>query len=521
MDHQPENLLSNLPIIRIYTAFTSLILSIFAFYSDDLINSDGIMYLHMAQAFLDGGLSATQQIYDWPFFSILIAGFHTISSLPLELSAAIINSGLFVLLTDALLLISSRLVNNHTQLILAAILILSFYPINEYRDFIIRDIGYWAFCSLALYQFIKFIERPRLSSSSGWQVAILTAILFRIEGIVILLALPLYTFFIYRPIIAFKHTLHLFYLFILGFITVTTIFIGKSGLETAFGKLTSVSSYINFERVLNRLDKKSDILASQVLNQYSDEYSSMVLIAGLLFMLLFKVVKAFSFSYIALSIIGIWREKRLFINSIQPLLIYFITINILILTTFLFKRYFISSRYAVIALIGLFLVFLPIITQMMERIWLQKNKFLSAFIALLITASLIDSYNQSTSKTYIKDAAHWASNNLPVNSFILTDDQFLNYYFHTLSPRATLCVGPIYQKPKEIDYRGVTVKQQQECKPYIKQGYQAFDYLVVVIKPEHKRLRTFLATTNLELLFESKDNRENKAAVYKIIKVRK
>ena len=517
MNNQPDSISTYLPVTRIYTALVSLVLSVFAFYSDDLINSDGIMYLQMAQAFLDGGFSATQQIYDWPFFSILVAGFHSVSSLSLGLSAVIINSGLFVLLTDALLLISSKLVSSRIQLITAAILILSFFPINEYRDFIVRDLGYWAFCSVALYQFIKFIEQPKLGTATYWQVAISLAILFRVEGIVILIALPLYSFFIYKPFDAIKHSIQLSYLVILAAAILGTTVIGQSGLEAAFGKLSSLTNYINFEHFSRRLAKNSDIIANKVLNHYSAEYSTMILVAGLLYMLLFKLIKAFSFYYIALSGISLWREKKLLISAIQPFFIYFITVNFLILTIFLFKQYFISSRYAVMLIIALLMLFLPVITQTIERAWTQKHKPVAILITLLIVASVIDGFSQSNSKSYIKETARWASDNLPADAYALTDDQFIHYYFTSNAPNATLCVGPVYQKAEDVDYRGVTAEQYEKCRPYTKQGYHAFDYLIVVEKHKHHQLKAFLETANVQSLFELDNQRGNKAVVYKIM----
>lgn len=519
MNMSSDSVSPHLSITRIYTALVSLTLSVFAFYSDDLINSDGIMYLQMAQTFLDGGLEATKEIYDWPFFSILIAGFHNISSLSLQLSATIINCSLFVIFTDALVLISSRLVNNRFQLVTAAILILSFYPINEYRDFIIRDIGYWAFCSVALYHLIKFIQQPKLLTATYWQVAISFATLFRVEGLVFFLALPLYSFFIDKPAKAFKHYVQLLYLLLSGGVLLSVTVIGQTGITSAFGKVASIANYLNPEPILRHMDRSSDIIADRILNQYSYEYSTMILVAGLLYMLIFKLVKAYSFSYIALSIMGIWREKKLFVSSLQPLFIFLILINVFVLSVFLFRHYFISSRYAVMVMIGFLLLFLPIIVQTFEKAWHQKQKWAVSIAAVLIVVSLVDAFAQSNSKSYIRETARWASQHLPAGSLVLTDDQFLHYYFTNTSPSAMLCVGPIYQKANRVDYRGVTPAQKQQCRPYVKQGYSAFDYLLVVEKKRNAALKGFLASISKELVFEQKNTRGNKASLYKIIKV--
>lgn len=70
--------------IRAFTALTSLLLSVFAYYSNDIINSDGILYMNMADAYLKGGLAETVKMFNWPFFSILVAYIHQFTSLSLK-----------------------------------------------------------------------------------------------------------------------------------------------------------------------------------------------------------------------------------------------------------------------------------------------------------------------------------------------------------------------------------------------------------------------------------------------------
>ena len=115
--------LQNLSRVRIFTAFISLIFSLQTVYFDDLINRDGILYLQTAELFMSEGLYATQGLLNWPFFSILISWVHQLTSLSLETAGFVLNGLLFILLTDALVLISSLLVVTPRQLIIAAILI--------------------------------------------------------------------------------------------------------------------------------------------------------------------------------------------------------------------------------------------------------------------------------------------------------------------------------------------------------------------------------------------------------------
>ena len=48
------------------------------------INRDGIMYLSQSQYIVEGNWDKAMKTYNWPFFSILIAGLHQLTGLSLE-----------------------------------------------------------------------------------------------------------------------------------------------------------------------------------------------------------------------------------------------------------------------------------------------------------------------------------------------------------------------------------------------------------------------------------------------------
>lgn len=488
-----NNLTTSLSNIRIVTASFSLFLSLFAFYTDDLINRDGVMYMEMAEAFLSGGLVATAKIYDWPFFSVLVAFIHQITGVALETSAIILNSLLFVMLTDVLVLLSNKLLPNTRQVSIAAILILCFPSLNEYRDFVIRDIGYWAFCSLALYRFILFVENANIKNASLWQVAAVIAILFRIEGAVILLALPLFVLMTHQPITQRLFQLvQLNYLLVSGLVIASTIAIGQIGFTQAFGKLATVTAYANTDALITTFNKKNTILETQILNQFSAEYSSLILISGFLVMLFYKLTKALSLGYIALYITSRWRKQALHDHPYFGLLLYFAILNLAILVAFIAKQYFIVDRYTVMMLISLLFLMLPRLCQLIESAWLSHNKKLIYVICLILLVTLIESITQSRSKSYIKETAIWASQNLPAESRVLTNDEFIRYYFQSHKGQATLTEDNINH-------------------------YKKHDYLIVVEKHRNLKLKDKLKTLTIESIFSIEGQRGNQASIYKVI----
>jgi hypothetical protein len=516
MDIQVSSL--NSTRVRIFTVLVSLLLSLQAVYFDDIINRDGIMYLQMVEAYLSGGLAATRIIFDWPAFPILVAWVHQITTFSIETSAFLTNSILFLLLTDALVLISGLIVSSQRQLIIASILILGFTPINEYRDFISRDVGYWAFSSLALYQFMLFIKSPNYKTATLWQVFMLIAILFRIEGSVILLALPLFLLFSRKPSEGLKRIIQASYLQIITLAAIVAFLLSQPDLMASFGKLSSISNYLDLSVYTNRLSQYTDVIEHQILNQYSEGYAAFILISGLLAMFAYKILKFFSVSYLIVYFVTASKTLPPHAKQLQQLLLYFFALNILILIAYLFKNYFISSRYTLMALISLLLIVMHSLSHGIERLWLGKNKVLLSVIAFALFYSVADTSTQSNRKTYIKDVAVWAAHNLPDDSLVMTDDHFILHYFDAEKTAASLCVKQLYKQSSFLKrYADTMPYTSGPCADIRSDSYLYFDYIIVVEKRRTTGLKDFLKTLNITMIHHTGKENKNGASVYKVI----
>lgn len=494
MNQSDNRFFLNFNQIRLLTAVSSLVLSVLAFYFNDIINRDGVMYMEMVEAYLDGGLQAMASIYDWPFFTMLVAWFSKGLSLPTELAASGLNCILFVIFTDALLLISRRILPNLQQVTIAGILILCFYSINEYRDYIIRDIGYWAFSTLALYQLIQYLDKPGLKYALLWQVCAMVALLFRIEGMVLLLVLPLFVLFSQPTRAGLTKLLQLNSLLIPVTLIVSTAALTATGWVEAFDKLSNYLAYLNTEALQQQLEQRLTILEEKVLHPFSAEYSGLILFSGLFVMLLYKLLEGLSIGYTLLLILAWWQVQETVTSRHLGLIFWFVLINLVILMAFTFKQYFVVSRYCIMAIIGLFLLILPYLTKLIAQSWQQHRYWLTGFIGFVVLAGVIDTFHTTNSKTYIKDTAIWASHNLDNSDKILTDDEFLQYYLKR------------EQTPVSISYR--------------RQGlgnYRAFDYLLLVEKHRSLQVKP-IKGIELELVYQRENRRGNKASVYRVIR---
>lgn len=485
--HLPQ---ANLTQVRLGLAILSLLLSVMAFYRDALMNSDGILYMNMAKAYLSGGLAATAKLYDWPFFSILVAWIHQISGLALERVAQIINTVFFVVFTDAILLVSSRIIGNSKQLVIAAIFILCFITLNDYRPYIIRDIGYWALITLSLYSMMKFISQPTWINAIAWQLFTSIAFLFRVEAIAIFVLLPLVTFTQFPIREALKNNLKLYS----GGIVISCLAVGlllhQHGFTAAFGKATDVLHFLNIDLLFDRFERKSGLLG-EVLGKWSKDDGGTVLASGLIFMFLMKILTGLSIGYIGIYLYSIYKAEpaRTSSSGFHPVLIYFAIINILVLLTFLFSSYFVSTRYAVVLLVALLIMMLPRLSQFVVLQLERKHYTSVCIVGVILILGLVDSMTSSVTKGYIKETAIWASQHLPENSTAVTDDIFIEYYFNANHPKAELTYSKKLRRTKHFDY--IILIEKLKDRPYPK------------------------ALTSSGIIFHAENERGDRATIYK------
>lgn len=477
--------------LRLLTALASILLSTLAYYSDDIINSDAVLYVYTIQAFTEGGISAMSELYNWPFFSIITSLFSQLTHIPAELSAKIICGALFVLFTDSLLQLSTKILPAERYIVIAAVLIICFSTINNYRDFIIRDIGYWAFCSLAVYQFICFLETQKGKHAVLWQTFIIIAILFRIEGAVLLVLTPLFLAFSKQQ----KKKLQAFFsLYSLTILTVglSIVVIINNDISSAFSKVSQITSYLNFENLLSNFEARVNIINSQIMHSAADDYGSMVLFSGLVSIALYAITKGISVPYLLLTFLAIKQSRKPVIPQHLPFLLYFFLINAFILIVFTLHSSLVTDRYSILAITILFLMLLPTLCQFINTLWLQNKNVSISLVGLLLFVSVADVFISSSSKEHIKTVSKLAAQTLPENSRVMTTDSKIQYYFDVNSPKAKITLH------RNINH------------------YPKYDYIILFQKHKNKDPLPSVKGKFLELFYEESGKR-NKTVIYKVM----
>lgn len=415
-------------------ALISIVISIWIIVTDDLINSDGVLYVDAASKILAGDWAGAIKGYNWPFYSLLIALVSKISFLDPEVSAHILNILTQALLAFVFVRCAQLLGANNKTLWFAAILILTNVILNGYRDQIIRDFGYWAFFFTALYFFLKYHESKISKYAIGFSISMIIATLFRIEGIAFLFMAPLLMLFLNKGI---KNNLYNAIQMLSPVIVVVIIggiylIFSETALESLGRIIDPVVYFKNaYHTLVVGLFEKGKLIEQTILVQGAEGMGTRSMLVILLLMLVLKVISAsgyislyFSFAtYLSSSVRGTIKNLNV-ING-------FIFINLLVLSVFIFSNGFLSSRYTMT--MGL-LISLPAafgLQHFMESnvnlsVWKKRAKI---FVVVMLTYLFLDGMiSFGASKYYIKESGLWLAENVAVDTRIIANDRTFYYY---------------------------------------------------------------------------------------------
>jgi hypothetical protein len=430
-DH-PTNLLA----IRLVVAFFSALLTIVAIATDDIINLDGVLYINMADAFLERGLSGAASIYNWPFYSISAAGISNLTGLSTLSSYYFLNTILFVCVTDSFLLLSSKQLRTDKSLSVAAIIILCLFSLNEYRDFIIRDIGYWAFTLYGLYHFIIYFEKLKFCSLFFWQCSFIIATMFRIEGIILLFILPL--FLLYKLPIkqSFKHLLYC-YLWML-IICLTCLITQQLGGHdfNAFSKLAELKTYINGNKHLEFFSSASMMIDTKLLHPVVQEqgYGEVILASGFFSITIFEIISALSVTYFILLIMAIKHRTESLQSPNSQFLLFILVIQFILLLTFFLTSQIQTTRYCLLAGMILLLWCLPTLTSYILEAFKNKRILPLLGICFIFIYTTVDAFHHSSSKQYFIDDLKSLAAKIPDSETVMTNNKLIGFYLNQSNP---------------------------------------------------------------------------------------
>ncbi len=404
-------------------------LSVWLIAIDPLINRDAIIYLRTADAYLQDGFIASQNLFGRPLISICFATLHQFTGIPLVYAGQLLNTLFYVLLNVGFVATVHALGGDRRIQWLAAVVILSHPILNDHRSSIMRDPAYWCFVILAFRQLLLYVRRPRLRHGLGWSCAILMAAMFRFEGLFFAALAPL-TLLATRDLEhRLRHCLRL-----LGPILIAAAAIGLglalylSGPSIHEHTFPAIGTYLDrlleFPREFSRLAAAG---GAGLLEFSAREDAGVAIVAALAAILVLNLCRALTWPYVLALL---WGIRHRVTARLRPddatLLNLHLLIGTAYLALFTLINRFMLERYSCQVVIFL-LLYLPFI---LNALWTDGDRrWKQALVVILLAGMSLDSlHNSDYQKAFIRDATHWLEDNTPADAGLVSNDKYIAYF---------------------------------------------------------------------------------------------
>ena len=358
---------------------------------DGQINRDGLLYLMQAYLIKEVSWSQGLALYPWPFFSMLIAIFHKVTHLHLHAVAHGIDLVLFGVAAIFYLKILKLIYKQKHIIFYGGIILLSFIPImDDYVGMVLRDHGLWAGCMVGTYFYFKNLKKYTLKTSFAWQFGFLISGLFRPEGLIFLLILPIWNFWHNKQ----NKLQQLVQDYGLLLILLILCFIGILFCGVDIFNILNSSRLIEFAhrpmQFLMQLTQPLPLSSSNVwLSKLLDNYSLLIAYTLLTSILIFKWLKGLGILHGGLLFYHIFKDES---NHYQKHLYFLIITSFILVSVNLFNVYVLTNRYWGFHWWWVFILVTPVILNLLESRKTQHiiKYSLVFFILLLILNILFD-----------------------------------------------------------------------------------------------------------------------------------
>lgn len=411
---------------RPWAVFFTVILSLCLGWNA-LVNTDGILYLNSAAAFQEGNFKAAFEIYPWAFYASLIALTAKLTFLSLEHAAVVLNAGLYGVMIAGFITVVKHMGGDQRTLWFAFLTMIISPALNDYREYIIRDFGQWAFLPWALYFYMRCYERVTLASALGWTLTIIHAFLFRIEAVLVIALAPAALVLIQtheplkiRIFNAFKLYSVLGVLAIIGL----SILISQEKLEmlARFATLKEVLRFMVVDTGALYL-KHTHAIADQLSVSLKPEHAAVILSSGLAFYLFYTIIKLLTLVYVPFIVATLYKGYVPY-SAMNRCVWVFIGIYVLAVIQHMSQHYFLSSRY-VMPMVICFMLWVPFaMNQAMQLSMRWRAVIAVLFVYLFVSGVTHFGY----SKEYLREMGGWLSTHVPAQAQVISNSRHALYY---------------------------------------------------------------------------------------------
>ena len=430
---------------RLWAVAASLLLSVYAGITVSIPNDDAFVYVRTAEIFQQEGIGAAFDHFAWAGHSVLI-GLTAAAGLEPFTAAYLLNGLFFAVLTYAFVSICREFSEDRQLLAFAALTILLFPEINEYRYQILRDSGFWAFSLLGVWWLIRYGAEGAWKFCLYFCGAMLLAAIFRPEAIPYLLLAPLCLLFDHRRERAQRYLLCGRALTVAAGALLLFLLLGLAlNLDLLQQMIALGSVYVPFLQSL--FEPGGQEIAEAIFGEhaatYSGRYLPLFLLAGLAVILIAELLYAVGMPFSLILAWGWWKKWLLPDRGMALPVIAFAVINLLIVLAFLLVTRYLTSRYAMIFSLAL-AVAVPFIAREMLARAPPGTRLAPWLLVLFFAFSAVDSYYSfGRSKAYVRDTVEWLEVNAGENAQLLTNNRAVAYYsgkvaeYDQVQPRLT------------------------------------------------------------------------------------
>jgi len=442
----PHHLLAHHWRLALAAAAASFLLTLWALHLDPVINVDGILYVEAADYFARGQWTAGFAVYKWPFYSFVIGTVSALTGIATGQSAYLVNACLYALTVLGFVAFVKVLGGGNRLLWLAAVVALLHPVLNEFRSFVIRDVGYWACYLWSLAFFLAYVRHGRPYLLAAGAAVAFAAFLFRIEGIVLITILPacIYASRSADP----RRTAGV--LILAALVTAAAVaaaplwqYVSQVNVSTPALLADPLQHVAGAWSLIGAgIDDRLQALQREFPGLGSAAAALPVYVLTVLAMSCIEAVKSVGFVFTGLIIYAI-RAGRVYIpEQMRSWWWLVVGIQALLVLQFGLSNFFLAERYP----LALALTLLPVVPFFLDDLWQRgtgrkaDSKPFSSFfslrraltpfslIAALIIVESVEGLDLSTEKRYLKDAGLWLRANAAPGSSVYSNSRILVYY---------------------------------------------------------------------------------------------
>lgn len=400
----------------VWLAFVgSALLSLIAVLGTATVGRDAALYIDIAQQVTEYGPNVAWATFDWPWFSFLLAATHSILHLPLELSAylwcALFFAGTSALMVDCVRQRSAQVTG------WACLVVLAMPAVNAFRNDIIRECGFWFFCTLTLWLALHWQARGGWLRAAFIHLAIVAAALFRLEALLLVPALALWQL----PNLWSSGRRMQFAQFsllpVLGLLAISATSVLMSARVMLYLDMIAPHSvFASFQMLC-------DQFANSLINKYSQDEAGRIIFFGILATMTISFVKLmgpFAVPFILRrnwGVLGVyWRDYRPFAWAA---LLYLV-----VLVLFFIKQQFMNTRY----LSFLNLLFVPVLAMGLAAFVREFPRWGRWLVVLCLLVMLSNVISTGAGKTHYVQAGRWLSAHIEPGAKAYFEDGRISYY---------------------------------------------------------------------------------------------